>query len=412
MARPLDGVRVIDLSRVVSGPICCWQLAALGAEVVRVEPPGGDVTWRNPPFVRPDNTIHDGPRGAHDIPLSPLRKGRGKRSIELDLSQADGRRLMDQLITVSDVLVENFKPGVLERFGLTWPEVHERNPRLVMCSISGYGPTGPYRDRPAMDVVIQAVSGLMAKTGQPDGPPTKTGATVGDLVPSIFAALGVVAALRQRDHTNEGQHVDVAMLDSLLALLWDEPIDHYADSGIPVRFGNGDPRGAPFGTYRTTDGWIAISASADNHWAVLGNAIGGPELVARWPNHMDRVRDRHGVDSAVTAFFAQQSTAEAVDLCIRLKLPAGPVNDPGFARTDAHVALRGALVRLQHGEADTPTEYLGAAFPVRLSASDTSTSPAEPLGSSTEAVLGELLKLTPVELARLRAVGAFGPPRA
>jgi CoA:oxalate CoA-transferase len=251
----------------------------------------------------------------------------------------------------------------------------------------------------------------MAKTGEPNGPPSKAGATIGDLVPSIFAALGVVAALRQRDATDEGQHVDVAMLDVMLSLLWDEPIDHFADTGVPVRFGNGDPRGSPFGTYRTTDGWFSLSASADNHWALLGDAIGGPELVARWPKHMDRVHDRHAVEAAVTAFFAQQTTAQAVDLCIRLQLPGGPVNQPDFARTDPYVAHRGALVRLQHGEADEPTDYLGTAFPVRLSDSDTSTTPAEPLGTSTESVLADLLSLTPVELARLRSVGAFGSAR-
>ena len=194
--KPLDGVRVLDLSRVVSGPTCCFWLGALGAEVIRVEAPGGDVTWIAPPFVGPDG-VHRGVRGPRDVGVSALRKGRGKRSVVLDLKTGGGRAALVRLVEQADVLVENYTPGVMEALDLAYADLAPSNPGLVYCSITGFGPDGPYRDRPSMDLVVQAMSGLMAKTGFPEGPPTKVGATIGDQLPGAFAALGIVAALRR-----------------------------------------------------------------------------------------------------------------------------------------------------------------------------------------------------------------------
>jgi formyl-CoA transferase len=405
--KPLDGIRVLDASHVVSGPVCCWLLAALGAEVIRVEPPGGDHTWRTRPVVSPGGEHRETP-GPRDIAISPLRRGRGKRSIVLDLKHEEGRSLFKRLAGTCDVLVENAVPGAMERLGLDYASLAPANPRLVYCSITGYGHDGPYRDRPSMDLVVQAMSGIMAKTGFPDGPPTKVGATIGDQVPALFAALGVVSALRQRDREGVGQRVDVAMLDSLLTLLWDEPIDDFAAQGLPERIGNGDPRGAPLDVFATRDGHTALVLTQDSQWTELCEVMGRPELATRYPDYRARLAEREAVNEAVAVWCREQTTDAAVEQLLALGIPAGPVRSPYDAPSDPHVRHRGALQRLRHPDRAEPTDFLGPALPIRLSRADGDTPPAEPLGASTDAVLIDLLGLDADEVARLRESGALG----
>jgi crotonobetainyl-CoA:carnitine CoA-transferase CaiB-like acyl-CoA transferase len=387
--------------------VCCWLLAALGAEVIRVEPPGGDYTWRTLPFVGPAG-VHRGTRGPRDIAISPLRRARGKRSIVLDLKRREARDVFRRLAALSDVLVENAVPGAMQRLGLDYASLERDCPRLVYCTITGYGHDGPYRDRPSMDLVVQAVSGLMAKTGFPDGPPTKVGATVGDQVPALYAALGILAALRQRERDGRGQLVDVAMLDSLLALLWDEPIDVFEEQGLPERAGNSDPRGAPLDVFRSADGFVALVLAQDAQWAALCAEMGRPELAARWPDYRARNAAREAVNASVAEWCRGLATDDAVARLLALGVPAGPVRSPYAARRDPHVLHRGALVPLRHPDLAEPTPYLGPALPIRLSRGEPATAPAEPLGASTEAVLRELLGMGDAELARLRQAGALG----
>lgn len=405
--KPLEGVRVLDVTRIVSGPTCCFHLAALGAEVIRVEGPGGDLTWQVPPFVGPDGA-HRGERGSRDIALSPLRRGRGKRSVEIDLKREEGQALLKRLAAASDVLVENFRPGVMTALGLDYAALEAINSRLVYCSITGYGHDGPYRDRPSMDLVVQAVSGIMAKTGFENGPPTKVGATIGDQTPGIYAALGIVSALRQRDIEGRGQWVDVAMLDSLIALLWDEPVDDYADTGVPDRVGNGDPRGSPIGTYPTKDGWVAIVCVGDKPWVAMAEMIGGDELVGRWSDRRERAAQRADVDKVVSAWTSQHTTEDAVAQLTAIGMASGPVKTPASARTDPQVLHRGALGRLQHPDADEPSDYWAPALPIRMSRADLTPTPAEVLGDSTDAVLREVLDLDDSEITRLRTDGVVG----
>ena len=405
--KPLDGIRVIDASRIVSGPVCAWLLASLGAEVIRVEAPGGDQTWLAPPWIGPDG-VHRGARDERDLGLSPLRRGRGKRSVVLDLKTPAGQGVFRRLLAASDVLVENFVPGALARIDLDDAALEQLAPRLVHCSITGYGHDGPYAGRSSLDLVVQAVSGLMAKTGFPDGPPTKVGATVGDQVPAIYAALGVLAALRQRDRDGRGQKVDVAMLDALVSLLWDEPLDEYARQGVPERVGNTDPRGAPLDAFRTADGWAAVVVTSQRQWQRICELIGRPELAERYATLADRVRETRAVNDAVAQWCAGRSTDEVVARFLAIEVPVGPVRGAFAALDDPQVHHRGALVPLWHPDRAEATGYVGPAFPVRLSRADTRTAPAEPLGASTETVLRELLGLGDPELAALRASGALG----
>jgi len=404
--KPLEGVRVLDVSRVVSGPTCAFALAALGAEVLRIESPGGDVTWRSPPFVGPEG-VHRGERGPRDIPLSPLRRGRSKRSLVIDLKQEAGRDLLIRLAEKSDVLLENFTPGVTESLGIDYASLEDRCPRLVYCSITGYGYSGPYRDRPSMDLVVQAMSGLMAKTGFPDGPPTKVGVTIGDQVPGLYAALAIVAALRQRDLEDRGQWVDVAMLDALVALLWDEPLDEFEAQGVPERVGNTDPRGAPLDVFACADGWVAIVCGGEAQWQRMTEQMHRPDLWERFPSLRARLANKDAIQEA-TAKWCRTRTADAiVEALTRAGVPAGPVRSPWSARHDPQIAHRGALEALRHPEAEEDSPYAGPVLPVRMSRADLSTQPAEVLGASTRQVLSELLGVSDDELHALRAQGAI-----
>jgi formyl-CoA transferase len=248
----------------------------------------------------------------------------------------------------------------------------------------------------------------MARTGQRDGPPTRVGATVGDQLPGVWAALGVLAALRQRELDGRGQLVDVAMLDALVALSWDDPLDLYEDQGLPERIGSGDPRGAPFGVFRTIDGWVALAAAADGQWARLAPVLGGAALDERWRVHRTRALQRDELESIVADWCSQRSSAEVVDALEPRGVPVGTVNPPWWARHDAHIAQRGTLEHLRHPDRDEPTRWLGPTLPIRFSRATSETGPAEPLGASTDAVLRELLDLDDAAMQQLRERGALG----
>ncbi|MCY3631760.1 MAG: CoA transferase [bacterium] len=404
--KPLEGVRVVDLTRVVSGPVCTWFLASLGAEVIRVDPPGGDVTWRIPPWVGPEGEQSE-VMGPDDIGISYLRKGRGKRSVVLDLNHAEGVDAFRRLAANVDVLVDNFRPGVMASLGLDYETLAELNPRLIHASITGYGPDGPDADLASMDLIIQGRSGLMAKSGFPDGPPTKAGATIGDQFPAALCALGVVAALRQRDIDGKGQYIDVAMLDSLVTMLWDEPLDLYRERGLPDRIGNGDPRGI-LDTFESQDGWVTLVITSDAQFKRLTEDMGRPDLWELGPNIPVRAANRAEICESVAAWMAQQTTEELVARLHDIRVPAGAVSSAYAAAEDAQIQHRQALVPLHHPHAAEPSSWLGPAFPVKFSRSETDQTPAETLGTSTHDVLKEIAGFSEAEIDRLRDAGVFG----
>lgn len=406
MTRPLSGVVVVDCARMVSGPLAAFYLAALGAEVVRVEPPGGDATWATPPFVGPTG-VHPGPRGPLDIPLAPLRRGRGKRSVVLDVKHPRGRELLLRLLRGADVLVENYRPGVMDALGLSRDALDAVNPRLLHCSVTGFGHRGPYRDRAAMDLVVQAMSGLMGKTGFPDGPPVKAGVMIGDEVTAVFAVVGVLAALRQRDQDGRGRFVDVTMFESLLNLVWDEPVDFYEEAGRPERTGNVDLRAGPLGAFATRDGHVAMVLTSDEQWGRLCRRIGRPDLAT-----LTRT-DRRGealarATTAVEQWCAARTSDACMDVFDACDIPAGPVRPPWAGRHDPHVVATGALAPLSHGALDGPTGFLGPRLPFRIHDVDLPVGTAEILGASTDAVLRERCGCDDAELTSLRAAGVIG----
>lgn len=405
---PLAGIRVVDVTRFVAGPLATFFLASMGADVVAIERPGGETSRQLPPFGRADGGSSPTPvDDAMSIPY--LKRGRGKRSVSIALDQADGRALVARLAARADVFFENSRPGVMERLGLGFDALIAANPRLVYASISGYGQTGPRSGAPAMDQAVQAASGLMAKTGDASGPPTRSGAAVGDFASAAFAAMGVLAAIRQRDESGRGQHVDLSMLDVLTALVWDEPVDHYADSGLPVRTGNADPRGAPINVYPTSDGWVAVTTTTNEQWQQLVLLLGR----AHWATEMPTIRDRAArgpeIDDEFAAWSRTLPSAEVERLLVGIGIAASTVRDPVAARDDAQLAHRGLLEPLRHpsAPAGSPSGFVGPRLPIDFAGRAARLPPAETLGTSTDAILSDWLGLDADELARLREAGAI-----
>jgi formyl-CoA transferase len=400
-------VRVVDLTRFVAGPLCTFFLASLGAEVLAVESPQLSPSRRLPPFASPDGgTTAEYVDGALSIPF--LKRGRGKRSVAIALDTDEGAALVRRLAATADVFVENARPGSLHAsFGLGYEDLAPHNPGLVYCSISGYGHRGPLADRPAMDMAVQAASGVMAKTGFADGPPVRTGIAIGDHVAASFAALGIVAALRQRDLTGTGQHIDLAMLDVLTALVWDEPVDHYDAIGMPVRTGNADPRGAPINVYECADGWVAVTLSNDEQWRGLCAVMQRDDLGDAFPTVRERARHAADVDAAV-AEWAAPLTADAVERAfLDLGIAAARVRDPIAARDDAHLQARGVLEPLQHPDAGgRASGFLGPRLPIAFDGRTATLTPAEQLGASTDVALAAA-GVAEAEIAALRAKGVI-----
>jgi CoA:oxalate CoA-transferase len=404
---PLAGVVVLDLGRIVAGPLCSFLLASLGATVIRIDQPGGDVSWNAPPFVGPDGATNQSPRQPDAISLSHLKRDRGKQSIVLDLETAEGRDVLTRLAAKADVLVENYRPSTLDRLGLGHQVLMAANPRLIYAAISGYGLTGPYRDRVAMDIAVQAASGFLSHNGFPDGPPIKAGATVGDQVPAVYAALGIMAALRQREQTGQGQLVDVAMFDVMTSLVWDEPIEYYQERGLGVRWGNSDPRGGPLNVYATTDGWIAVAVGTDSQWQHLCRLMDRPDL-AEAATVADRTARLSELDGVVADWcLTRTGQSLAADLQ-EVGIPSSPVVDAIDLRTDPQVAARGTLADLVHPSTpERASGYLGTPLPIRLSGYPASPAPAETLGASTDAVLSDLAGLSAESIDDLRQRGVI-----
>ena len=402
---PLAGVRVLDVSRFVSGPLCTFLLASMGAEVISVESPRTSTSRRLPPFAHPEGgSTREYVEGALSIPF--LKRSRGKRSVALDITRPEGAALVRTLAAKSDVLVENSRSDAMTSFGLGYEQLAAANARLVYCAISGYGYDAP--DRPAMDNIVQAASGVMAKTGFPDGPPLRAGITIADHASATYAALGIFAALRQRDATGAGQLVDVAMLDVLTASVWDEPVDHYAAIGMPPRTGNADGRGAPINTYRCADGWISVTCTSDRQWRDVCDLIERPDAIAQWPTVRERAGAAAEIDAAMEAWTSTRPVQDVETAFLAIGLPSGRVRDPIEAVDDAQLRARGLLGDLHHpsAPADKPSGFLGASLPIAFSGR-VDLPPAELLGTSTDAVLRDLAGCDDAELARLREAGVI-----
>jgi formyl-CoA transferase len=408
---PLGDLLVLDLTVALAGPFCTLILGGLGAEVIKIESPGGgDIGRGNPPFVGRGG-VHFGTPAADDMSLYMLNRARNKKSVTLDLKSERGRELFFELVERADVVVENFSTGTADRLGVGYADARERNPAIVYCSISGVGAPSPFADVKAMDVIIQALSGLMGATGERGGPPLRTGVPMGDLVGPLYAVGGILAALWQRQRTGRGDHVEIALLDGLVSLVAEEHFDVLSRHGFDLRTGNHFERLAPFGAYAVTDGHVAIAAVTDAWFAALADAMGRPDLVAdeRFATRGARTANAGALNALVEEWTARHTQAEVIDeLYRRRHVPAVPVRDPLEMVQDASLRERGAVLALTHPTIEDIEPAYGSGMPLRFARSSTGYDrPAPMLGQHNDEVYGELLGLDGDALGALRDAGVI-----
>jgi len=400
--QPLQGIRVLDLTRALAGPYCTMMLGDLGADVIKVERPGrGDDSrgW-GPPFVGEPYGPYPG-ESAYFIAAN-----RNKRSVTVNLKRAEGQEIVRRLARASDALVENFRTGVLDGMGLGYEAIHAANPRLVYCSISGYGRTGPYAERPGYDFIIQAEGGMMGITGPEEGPPYRVGVPIVDITAGMFAATAILAALRARDLTGEGQLVDISLLDTQVALLANVGSNYLVGGAEPRRLGNAHPNIAPYEAFRARDRWFALAAANQRQWAILCDVVGRPDLTddPRFATNGARVSNRPALVEVLGAAFAARDADDWLAALREAGLPCGPINAVPDVFEHPQAEARDLAMAAEHPTAG-PVRLAG--FPYKLSQTPAEVHrPPPPLGQHTEEVLTGLLGYSAEEVAGLRGQGA------
>ena len=391
----LEGVRILDLTRVLAGPYASMVLADLGAEVIKVElPSSGDESRGFGPFQNGESAYF-------------TSVNRGKKSVTIDLRQERGRDLALGLAETCDVLVENFRPGSMDRFGLGYETVHAKYPHLVFASISGFGQTGPYAQRPAYDVLIQAMGGLASITGEPNSPPVRVGSSIADLSAALFGAVGILAALQRASRTGEGQQIDISMLDCQVALL-ENALARYAVSGeVPQPLGSRHPAITPFQFFAVSDGHIVLAAGNDGLWRKLCTALGLLDLIedSRFADNALRTENHAALEPLLAEVLADKTVAEWCEVLVQAGVPSGPLCDVGEVFNDEQIAAREMIVEIDHpiaGRQAMPNSPLKfSQTPIQLQR------PAPLLGQHTEEVLRDMLDLGTDEITGLRADGVI-----
>jgi formyl-CoA transferase len=402
MPGPLSHIRVLDMTRVLAGPWCAQNLADLGAEVIKVERPGkgDDSRAYGPPWSK--NEQGEETKEAAYF----MAANRGKRSITLDIASPEGAAIVRELATRADVLLENYKYGDLARYGLGYEDLKKLNPRLIYCSITGFGQTGPYRERPGFDFMVQGMGGFMSITGErddmPGGGPQRAGVPIVDITTGMYATVAVCAAIAHRAETGVGQHIDVALLDSQIAILANQGMNYLATGVAPERLGNTHPNIVPYQALKTKDGDIILACGNDNLFNKFCEAAGAAHLLKdpRFTKNADRVTHRREMDEALKPVMAKHTTAEWVRILEMAGVPCGPINNLQQVFEDEHVIARGMRIELPHSVAGKVAVIRS---PMRFSATPIVHEAGPPaLGEHTESVLRDVLGKSGDEIARLK----------
>ena len=343
MPKPLAGLRVLELARILAGPWAGQMLADLGADVIKVERkgPGDDTRAWGPPFVEGTDGKHIGSAYFHSA-------NRGKRSIEVDFDSDDGRRIIHKLAARSDALIENFKVGGLAKFGLDYKSLAPECPRLIYCSVTGFGQDGPYAKRAGYDLMAQGMGGMMDLTGMADGPPTRVGVAISDIFTGCYAVVGILAALAQREKTGKGCYVDTALVDSTVGVLANQALNYLVSGEIPKRIGNSHPNIVPYQEFPVADGHVIVATGNDNQYVKFCNVIGGPELAQNpaYKDNIGRLKNRNELVAKLSALTAKMKRDDLLAKLEAQGVPAGPINNLDQVFSDAQVKYRGMKLDL------------------------------------------------------------------
>tara|TARA_B100001123_G_scaffold118437_1_gene137877 strand:+ start:5745 stop:6962 length:1218 start_codon:yes stop_codon:yes gene_type:complete len=402
---PLNGIRVFDLTRVLAGPSCTQILGDLGADVIKIERPGlGDDTRKyGPPFVLDVDGTETTESGYY------LSANRNKRSVTLNLTGAEGQSLAKRMINQCQVLAENFKVGNLAKFGLDYTSLKAENPGLVYCSITGFGQTGPKAKRPGYDFMAQGLGGIMSITGPPGGEPHRVGVPIADLTAGLWAAISINAALRHREVTGEGQHLDISLLDTQVSLLSIQGLNYLTSGEVPGLLGNAHPNIVPYQVFPTADGNIIVAVGNDDQFKRYCEFAGVPELIddERFVTNKARVQNREALTQILNDVMRQKPSAYWLEALEKIKITCGPINNIDQVFDDAQVAARGMKIEMNHpATGGEPLSLIGS--PSKMSVTEVSYRHAPPmLGQHTEEVLEELLGINAAECNRLREQGVI-----
>jgi formyl-CoA transferase len=404
---PLRDIRVLAVTVYLAGPFCAMNLARMGAEVITVEMPGRGNPARG-------IGAYAGPKGNHpvsqtdqDLSTMFLKRAQGVKSVTLNLKHLEGRDMLLKLAESCDIFLENLAPGSMMGMGLGYSEVSQVNPGIIYCSISGYGQEGPYANKRAHDPQIQGMSGLMDINGEEDGSPIRVGFLIGDLVTPLFACYSIMAALREKDRTGRGQHLDVSMMDTLVSLMFMENLEERIEDGLPLRTGN-FTRSGPTGLYRASDGDLVLTASGDDQWTRLARALDAPELTEdpRFATGPARDANLEEARQAVQRLIGAMTVEQALERLEAGDVPCGPVRTAAEVMADPHFWERGTLQPMRHGALEEPVKGVGAGFPVLFSGGPLPELAGAPiLGMHNNEVYGRLLGLGEEELRRLGEEG-------
>lgn len=379
MARALEGIKILDFSRALAGPYCSMLLADMGAEVIKVEPPGtGDDSraW-GPPFIEGESSYF-------------LSINRNKKSIAVNLKGKNAKTIVNKLIEKSDVILETNRPGAMERLGLDYESVKKINPKIIYCSISGFGQTGPYRERPGFDQVLQGMGGIMGITGEPGGPPIKVGVAVTDIATGMFAAIGILTALYHRQRTGEGQMVDASMLDGQVSWLTYQGGRYLASGDVPEKVGSGHPLIVPYQAFKAKDAYINIAVGNDNLWKKFCEATGLQDIVddPKFATNAQRVKNRTEVVEIISKVIATKAMDAWLDILDKAGVPCGPIYTIDRIFADPQVQARGMLVELDHPKCG---KIKVTGVPIKFSQTPAEVKTPPPvLGQHNEEILKEL----------------------
>ena len=406
--KPLDDIRVLSVTVFLAGPFLSMTLARFGAEVIKVELPNtGDPVRSSGPFHGPKG-IHKDRQTEDDLSIRFLKRSEGVKSVTLNLKDAEGRQMFLELAKQSDVLIENLSPGSMTKLGLGYDEVSSVNPAIIYCSIAGYGQTGPYKELPAHDHQIQAMSGIMDMNGDNDGPPTRIGVFVGDLVTPLYCAYSILGALRHKEKSGEGQYLDASMIDTLATLMFMEPMEHILADGLPVRAGN-DARDNATGLYQLTDGDVIITIGTPSRLNALFTALGTPKTLkdSRFRTAELRLKNLDALRSTIQTHLSSYNCVDAIALLEGVGVPIARVRTIREAIDDQHFRERGTLKPMYRQDSSEPVEPgIISGFPIRFSGGDLpALEGGAKLGHHNEEVFEKLLGLDSGILADLKDRG-------